>query len=115
VHNETEFWNEFNAHNPSHYPEVAAAQKFFKSKEDKISKEHYLELVADFVDGSIYDGDIDPQVAEDAREHILPTVTHYMEHKHNKPEYSGHDLWHDVIKGDLHLHWDEIEPLRYER
>ena len=72
-----------------------------------------MDLVADFLDGSIFDSEIDEELAERAREHVMPWVTHYVEHMHNKAEYSGHDLWHDAIKGDLHAHLDEVDPIKW--
>lgn len=104
------FMAEYEGESPEH-PEVATAKRYFPTKDTSISKERYKALLKNFMDGTVHDEDIDPEIEEEAHLQIQEFIDEYVESsKDGRDRFTLEDFIVDYIESRLHDWMDDEHP-----
>ena len=91
--------------------EVRAAKRFFRTTEATISRERYAMLLKLYVDGTVHDQPMDPEIAEEAGKQLEEYIEEYLAlKKKEKRGFSVDDLFEDMIAGEFHSWLDVAHP-----
>jgi hypothetical protein len=94
----------------STFPEVKTSLRYFPNENQVLDSTSFKTALLAFLDGSIYDDDLDAEITEASREYLQPMVDGYIEKEMNKNEFTLKDLWTAAIDSKIHEYIQKFHP-----